>query len=103
MATLWPTPAIHSCGLHMQDIVRTNIEWNAKIIAAAGGSAHACELVWGITHAADLSPQWAAPDVVVAADVVYRRELFQPLLHALAELCAPPTPLHVLMTALQAA
>ena len=72
---------------HAQEIVRENIARNADTIAAAGGSAHACELVWGVTHAAELGPEWAAPDVVVAADVVYRRELFQPLLHALAELC----------------
>ena len=32
----------------------------------------------------DLGP-WLCPDIVVAADVVYHRELFEPLLHTLSE------------------
>jgi hypothetical protein len=73
----------------VQDIVRENIARNAGRIAAAGGAAAARELTWGVTRAAELDAKWAEPDLVVAADVVYRRELFQPLLRALADLCAP--------------
>ena len=79
-----------SNGSAIQDIVRENIALNSAIIRAAGGSAAAAPLVWGVTRAAELVGGWHAPDVVVAADVVYRRELFQPLLQALADLSECP-------------
>lgn len=67
----------------VQDIVRDNIALNQDAIRAAGGSAAAQAFVWGETDVSELAPDWRTPDVIVAADVVYRRELFQPLLHAL--------------------
>ncbi len=73
-----------------QDIVRDNIALNCNTIASAGGSAAAQAFVWGETDVSELAPEWRTPDVIVAADVVYRRELFQPLLHALKSLGAMP-------------
>lgn len=67
----------------VQGLIKQNIQLNEHIIAAAGGSASAHELTWGVTQLSQLPQQWQTPDVVVAADVVYRRELFQPLLHSL--------------------
>ena len=78
--------AWHHCECILQDIVKENISLNSPTIRAAGGSAAAAPLVWGVTRAAELEGGWHAPDLVVAADVVYRRDLFQPLLHALADL-----------------
>ena len=66
-----------------QDLIRSNIELNKCTTDSAGGSALAHELTWGVTEAHQLPQQWQSPDVVVAADVVYRQELFQPLLSAL--------------------
>lgn len=37
-------------------------------------------LTWGVTAVASLGQDWVCPDLVVAADVVYHRELFTPLL-----------------------
>lgn len=39
-----------------------------------------------MTQIAQLPEHWQVPDVVLAADVVYRQELFQPLLKALSML-----------------
>ena len=72
----------------LQDIVRDNIALNQDAISAAGGSAAAQAFVWGETDVSELATEWRRPDVIVAADVVYRRELFQPLLHALKSLGA---------------
>ena len=66
-----------------QDLIRKNIELNRHTTDSAGGAAIAHELTWGITQRRKLPQQWQAPDVVIAADVVYRQELFQPLLAAL--------------------
>ncbi|BDA41992.1 probable EEF1A lysine methyltransferase 3 [Coccomyxa sp. Obi] len=68
------------------DIVRDNIALNSDTIASAGGNAAAQAFVWGKTDVSELTPEWRTPDIIVAADVVYRRELFQPLLHALKSL-----------------
>ncbi len=70
----------------LQNLVRDNIALNEDAIRAARGSAAACEFVWGQTEVSELPPEWRTPDLIVAADVVYRRELFQPLLHALRAL-----------------
>ncbi|CAL8460637.1 g167 [Coccomyxa elongata] len=72
------------------DIVRDNIALNSKTIALAGGNAAAQAFVWGKTDAFELAPEWRTPDMIVAADVVYRRELFQPLLHAMKSLGGSP-------------
>lgn len=45
-----------------------------------------CELTWGVTSVSSLAQGWATPDLVVAADVVYHRELFYPLLSTLNSL-----------------
>jgi hypothetical protein len=47
------------------------------------------ELVWGQTEIASLGKSWQLPDLVVAADVVYMRELFQPLIASLSALGVP--------------
>ncbi len=70
--------------------MRDNIALNSKTIALAGGNAAAQAFVWGKTDASELAPEWRTPDIIVAADVVYRRELFQPLLHAMKSLGAMP-------------
>lgn len=64
----------------MQSLLDQNILTNKAAISAGGGSAEAHELTWGVTTLDTLPKAWASPDLVVAADVVYRRELFQPLL-----------------------
>ena len=66
-----------------QDLIRSNIRLNRHTIDSAGGTATAHELTWGATQNRQLPQRWRAPDVVLAADVVYRQELFQPLLEAL--------------------
>ena len=53
----------------------------------AGGSAAAQELTWGVTPVSQLPEEWQATDAILAADVVYRQDLFQPLLHSLDKLC----------------
>ena len=59
---------------------------NKAAIAAGGGSVQCCELTWGVTSVSSLAQGWATPDLVVAADVVYHRELFDPLLSTLSSL-----------------
>lgn len=46
-------------------------------------------LTWGVTSVESLGHDWASSDLVVAADVVYHRELFTPLLHSLSALGMP--------------
>lgn len=43
-------------------------------------------LTWGVTAVASLGQKWACPDLVVAADVVYHRDLFTPLLDSILAL-----------------
>eukprot|EP00884_Botryococcus_braunii_P000512 jgi/Botrbrau1/10461/Bobra.0133s0068.2 len=71
-------------------MVRENVQLNADLIQRAGGRADCGELVWGVTDVVSLGPHWQAPDFVVAADVVYMQELFQPLLATLSSLGGPP-------------
>ena len=59
---------------------------NEAAIAAGGGSVQCCELTWGVTSVNSLAQGWATPDLVVAADVVYHRDLFDPLLSTLSSL-----------------
>lgn len=53
-------------------------------IALNPGSQHctAFPLVWGETDCSKLPGQWSCPDVIVAADVIYQRELMSPLLES---------------------
>ena len=46
-------------------------------------------LTWGVTDVALLGQDWACPDLVVAADVVYHRELFTALLCSILALGKP--------------
>lgn len=75
-----------------------NVERNAAAVAAAGGSACARPLAWGDeSHLAALGGgRW---DVLVAADVVYRRALFMPLVSSVRALAGPGT--HVLIAGLK--
>ncbi len=72
-----------------QALICHNIALNAAAAAAAGGCAEAAVLAWGATDPRSLPGAWAAPDLVIAADVVYHRELFAPLLTTLAAFGAP--------------
>ncbi len=72
-----------------QALIRHNVALNAAAAAAARGCAAATVLAWGATDPRSLPGAWAAPDLVVAADVVYHRELFAPLLTTLAAFGAP--------------
>ena len=47
---------------------------------------HCANLTWGVTAVASLGQEWACPEFVVAADVVYHRELFNPLLCSIVSL-----------------
>lgn len=72
-----------------QALIQRNVALNATAIAAGGGSAAAAVLAWGVTDPSALPGAWSAPDLVIAADVVYHRELFHPLLATLAAFGAP--------------
>ena len=61
-------------------MLNSNIALNTGLIEAGGGSAVAFPVVWGSTDCSQLDHQWRFPDVVVAADVIYHRELMTPLL-----------------------
>ena len=63
-----------------QELLNQNIALNSTSIAASGGSAVAFPLIWGETDCSTLQRIWASPDIVVAADVIYHRELMTPLL-----------------------
>lgn len=70
-------------GYGMQSLLDRNISLNEATLSAGGGTAQSCELTWGVTTLDALPHAWHSPDLVVAADVVYHRELFQPLLSCL--------------------
>lgn len=72
-----------------QALIRGNVALNAAAVAAAGGSAEAAVLAWGATNPRSLPGAWSAPDLIIAADVVYHRALFEPLLATLAAFGAP--------------
>ena len=78
-----------------QGLLADNVAANVAAVAAGGGRAVAAPLRWGCAaHAAALLPPGGAPyDVLLAADVVYRRELFAPLLATLRALASPRTAL----------
>lgn len=52
---------------------------NLAVTSAGGGTAEVAELSWGATDVSQMG-SWAAPDLVIAADVIYDRDLFAPLL-----------------------
>ena len=66
-----------------QGIIRQNISDNRPAWAANGGTAEAAELSWGLTDVRKMGAPWAEPAYVIAADVIYDRTLFQPLLNTL--------------------
>ena len=43
-------------------------------------------LVWGLTDCSTLDRRWQFPDVVIAADVIYHRELMTPLFDVMSSL-----------------
>lgn len=51
-----------------------------------GGSAVAFPLIWGETDCSRLEQAWRTPDLVVAADVIYDRNLISPLLETVKSL-----------------
>ena len=55
---------------------------NGAALAAGGGAAEVAELAWGCGSA---PPGWAAPEMVVGADLLYHRALYSPLLHTLRQ------------------
>lgn len=61
-------------------MLERNITLNATCITASGGSATAFPLIWGETDCKLLDEEWQKADFVLAADVVYHRELMTPLL-----------------------
>ena len=71
--------------LGLQGMLEKNISLNEATILRGGGSAQCCELTWGVTPLDALPQAWRVPDLLVAADVVYHRELFQLLLTCLKE------------------
>ena len=66
----------------LQDITRSNVRSNLAVIAAGGGTAEVAELSWGATDVSQMG-SWATPEIVIAADVIYDRDLFNPLLQTL--------------------
>ena len=62
---------------------------NAALVDAGGGTVRAAPLPWGdVAAAAALGRGW---DVLLCADVVYRRDLFSPLCASLQALAGPGT------------
>ena len=70
----------------LQELLEHNILLNGAAIGAAGGLATAFPLVWGETDCSKLDEEWLTPDAVVAADVIYQRELMVPLLETMKAL-----------------
>ena len=66
-----------------QGIIDHNIRENRQAWEGSGGCAEAAELSWGTTNVSAMGAPWSAPDFVIAADVIYDRALFQPLLSTL--------------------
>ena len=69
-----------------QELLKSNIALNSTLLKASGGLAVAFPLVWGETDCSKLEQQWAKPDLIVAADVIYHRELMDPLLETVKAL-----------------
>lgn len=78
-------------------LARRNVEGNAAEIEEGGGSVAAAALPWGERGAArraaeeaavssNTASSFAAPNAVIAADVIYDGALFSPLLETLEEL-----------------
>ncbi len=74
-----------------QGIIERNVCDNRQAWEARCGSAEAAELSWGTTDISAMGAPWSAPDFVIAADVIYDRALFQPLLSTLSAYGASST------------
>ena len=82
-----------------QELLNSNIALNTALLEASGGLAVAFPLVWGETDCSRVEQQWVKPDLVVAADVIYHRELMTPLLEtvrALGELSPDPEDIYAI-------
>jgi hypothetical protein len=84
-------------------IMEANIEKNRDLITEGGADAVARALVWGepstYLPGDDVRPGGRAePDVIVAADVIYHRHLFDPLLECLLHLTDGAGPTEVLLS-----
>lgn len=64
------------------DLLRGNAAANAAAVDRAGGAAEVAELIWGQPA---LPQGWERPDFVLAADLVYHRNLYHPLVTTLAQ------------------
>ena len=74
-----------TCSLKpLQALLNTNIRQNNPLIEAAGGSAQAAVLSWGLTSLGDLPDGFRQPDIIIAADVIYHRDIFEPLMSTLS-------------------
>ena len=75
-------------------MLRQNIAANELVIRHGGGSIVAFPLVWGETEMKNVEEAWRMPNIVLAADVVYHRELFEPLLQTLRDIGESISPIH---------
>ena len=72
--------------LCLQEMLHGNIRQNETVFEESGGFATAFPFVWGQTKVENLEEAWQRLDIILAADVIYHRELFDPLLSALSDL-----------------
>lgn len=70
-------------------LLSQNISYNEHLFVEGGGKAKAVPLDWTTNEARGMQK----PDFIVAADVIYRRELMEPLLSCLLQLMGPSTEL----------
>lgn len=64
-------------------MIDSNIMLNSDVLASTGGLAVSFPLCWGSTDLEGVPESWRHPDLIVAADVIYHKHLFQPLLQTL--------------------
>lgn len=86
-ASLGAHVTLTDTGDDLVQLLRSNTELprNVERVAAAGGSMRVADFSWGSELPAAVA-ETAPYDVVVASDVVYRREAFGPLVRALLAL-----------------
>lgn len=71
------------------NLLSQNVRYNEHLFAERGGKAKALPLDWTTNDVMGMQK----PDIIVAADVIYRRELMEPLLSCLLQLMWPSTQL----------